>query len=138
MHRNLSAEEMIALCEPSPEQTAEGSKRIYDLFGKEVHPDWLNYGVHEGWYNVTTVNVNSIPSFVVWFHLDAQGGLIINACASICQKPQFSSMIAAVDKIAKNHLAKYIAFNTTRAGLARQVVKFGYKAHSVTFEKFLV
>jgi hypothetical protein len=131
------AEKLIAFLPPTPDQTDAGAKVIYDLFGRQFDPYWLHYGLKEGFYKATAITVGDVPTFVLWYHVDLQGGLMINAASSIVATPLPEVLAAACELLAVRLGCNCVEFQTTRPGMIRQATRFGYVTTGIGMTKKL-
>lgn len=117
---------------------AEATTIMRPMQPETVGTDWLAYGVKEGWFNVTEITIDNRPALVVWYHMSADGGFIVNGAASVNPHvDQTAALYAGITAMAKESGSRYIEFTTQRRGLVEKTEKYGFAVRGVVLRKML-
>jgi hypothetical protein len=93
---------------------------------------WLTEGVRNGDYQVTTVEIDQIPSYRLFWHKNKQHMLVLNAVFALIKKDEFFSLVNAARMLAKQNGCRGIEFITRRRGLVEKLLRHGGEITGVT------
>lgn len=99
----------------------------------------LDYGVKEGWYKVSTVQLNGEAIGVIWHNLSPHKVLFIQGIAAIDRSDKhMAAFSVAIDKLAGLYNIKIVEMKAVRVGMVNEAIKYGFKPDSVCMRKHYV
>jgi hypothetical protein len=85
----------------------------------------LAEGVKSGKYKATTIKIEGLVSYHLFWHKNLQDILVINAAVALTGKDQFVSLLHAGRMLMREQGCKGIEFCTKRRGLVEKLLKHG-------------
>jgi len=137
MKKTLSQDAMIELLPPEAAVLERACKVMQAVTPDYYHPNWLAYGVAEGWFEAAQVQFQDKPLYVIWYHFSPDGGLIVNAAAAATAEEKIEVLAYALVKLALQRGARYVEFHTARRGLVKKAQDRGWRVESVIMRKQL-
>ena len=121
--KKLSTSQLIEICTATPEQEAAAIQ----LMGKTFDCDaaWLS---RKDFYKAEVVTVDAVPRFTIFFHVNDQRVLFVNAAAQLSRGfSDFSALVSGMIAIAKKHGCSAVEGVTIRAGVLKKLLAAGFE-----------
>jgi hypothetical protein len=93
---------------------------------------WLSEGIKNGDYQMTTVQIDKVPRYRLFWHKNRQHMLVFNAVFAIEPKDDFPALVKAARQLAKQNGCRGIEFCTKRRGLVEKLLRHGGEIVGVT------
>lgn len=129
--RLMANEKIIALL-PTDEQACRSVPRSLLNSVPGISPEWLADGVKRGDYQATTVQIDGVDSYQLFWNKNLEGLLHISAAIALTGKDQFGELLKASRILAKQEGCRGISFHTKRRGLIEKLLKHGGEISGVT------
>ena len=94
--------------------------------------------VRNGLTQPLTVSFDSIPAFLITYHITDDGGLWLDIAQTLRSGAPTAALVDALDLLAKQTCSRYVRFSTKRRGLVKLGNLNGYKAEGVIMCKEVV
>lgn len=134
--KKLTDEQIISIVAGSDPTGSESQSKLAPVVGDLADHNWLAYGIEKGFYQVREIHLDELPCYRLFFHLNDQGWLYINAVLFIgTGAGNFPALVLGAERIAKELGAKGIEFSTQRLGLVNHAREFGYGITGVLMTK---
>lgn len=134
----LTPESLIEYVPVEPGAICKAEEILAPVRPGNCRKDWLSYGVTEGFYQTTQINVDGKPTAIIYFHISPDGGFIVNAAASIDRESRIAEVLTkAVEMLAKQSGCSYCQFETLRQGMVSLGGLLGWKPSAVVMRKTL-
>lgn len=133
----LTHTKMLELVGATEEIVRDADKRLLPFFSPfeaagTLHKLWL-----DGVYRCDTVNIEGIPSIVVFHHMANRSTLMIDGAVTLVKASSkvVKELFEAADLLAKKHHARAISFQSLRGGMAKFAVECGFVPIAVCYQK---
>lgn len=93
---------------------------------------WLTEGVRNGDYQVTTIEIDKVPFYRLFWHKNKQRMLVLNAVFALVKEDKFPSLVKAARLLAKQNGCRGIEFITKRRGLVEKLLRHGGEIVGIT------
>jgi glycerol-3-phosphate dehydrogenase len=134
----IETDKLIEFLPPEPEAMAVAVRR-YDKVARVSWnpPGALEAAVRTGQAEATQVNVAGQPAFVLWHNVTPDRRLVVQAAVSVQGKGDFATLIAGVEKLARERNCTAIECQSLRRGMVWQLQEWGFQPTAVVLTKFL-
>ena len=96
---------------------------------------YLVYAVNEGLFQATTLTIDNIPSYVIYYHVTLDKTFVVNLTAQLRDYRNISALFVGCEKLARQNGCTTIAFHTNRKGRIKTAYLYGYKPIAILFRK---
>jgi len=135
----MADSEMITLATVDDAESIASSERVLlpVLASAGLTKNWLSYCVKEGFYQVTDIQLNGVPMYRFFWHINDQKFVEINCSLQLGHSDKFLWAIGA-DMLARKVGARGIGCVTKRRGMVQRcVMEDGWKIVGMRLEKVI-
>jgi hypothetical protein len=136
--KTLSAQELIELLPPTPDELGDGLA-AFELSAPVMcrEPGYLKELIDEGWMQASTIHVNGRPAFLIGWHISTDRGLWFDFVQSLSPDSDHAVAITTVERLAAQNGCRYVRWTTLRRGIVKWAQDFGYIPEAIILTKKL-
>jgi hypothetical protein len=133
----LTQKNLIELLPTYSDHVETALLSLADTLGAWGTVEAMRYGLAEGFVQCVNLEIEGEASYVIFFSFDPLTKSIQFSAAALTQKENWALLMSGLDSIAQKFGAKWIHFNTRRAGVVKRSAEFGYRADTINLVKEL-